>query len=296
MWWLEGLYIKSLNSMAQQDEDFIIFQEMRKEDSPFQKQSVERQPIAGHYNSLYDELLEKCNPANFYEPYDSKRVELANEIYSKVLQNPHDEVTLKKLRLRAINELDIKFSTLALFDKLIEICHPRNFGPGHYYDPEKLAKANRIYSEILENADDVVVLEQCEENAQDIIQVIAERREKELKEEEKRKKAEEKKNAEKQEKLNRKKELEDSKDNFKMSILSSFLMLVLLCVIANLVFHLIQYESIWVGDYLIKTTTLFIIGCLIVFSVVVFLLVKYFIVPLYRRYKDLQKNYNSNCV
>ena len=296
MWWLEGLYIKSLNSMAQQDEDFIIFQEMRKEDSPFQKQSVERQPIAGHYNSLYDELLEKCNPANFYEPYDSKKVELANEIYSKVLQNPNDEVTLKKLRLRAINELDIKFSTLALFDKLIEICHPRNFGPGQYYDPEKLAKANRIYSEILENADDVVVLEQCEEKAQDIIQVIAERREKELKEEEKRKEAEVKKNAEEQEKRNRKKELEGSKDNFKMSILSSFLILVLLCVIANLVFHLIQYESIWVGDYLIKTTTLFIIGCLIVFSVVVFLLVKYFIVPLYRRYKDLQKKYNSNCV
>ena len=282
--------------MAQQDEDFIIFQEMRKEDSPFQKQSVERQPIAGHYNSLYDELLEKCNPANFYEPYDSKKVELANEIYSKVLQNPNDEVTLKKLRLRAINELDIKFSTLALFDKLIEICHPRNFGPGQYYDAEKLAKANRIYSEILENADDVVVLEQCKEKAQDIIQVIAERREKELKEEEKRKEAEVKKNAEEQEKRNRKKELEGSKDNFKMSILSSFLILVLLCVIANLVFHLIQYESIWVGDYLIKTTTLFIIGCLIVFSVVVFLLVKYFIVPLYRRYKDLQKKYNSNCV
>lgn len=296
MWWLEGLYIKSLNSMAQQDEDFIIFQEMRKEDSPFQKQSVERQPIAGHYNSLYDELLEKCNPANFYEPYDSKKVELANEIYSKVLQNPNDEVTLKKLRLRAINELDIKFSTLALFDKLIEICHPRNFGPGQYYDAEKLAKANRIYSEILENADDVVVLEQCEEKAQDIIQVIAERRGKELKEEEKRKEAEVKKNAEEQETRNRKKELEGSKDNFKMSILSSFLILVLLCVIANLVFHLIQYESIWVGDYLIKTTTLFIIGCLIVFSVVVFLLVKYFIVPLYRRYKDLQKKYNSNCV
>lgn len=36
------------------------------------------------YNTLYDELRDKCNPERFMEPYEKEKVELAIEIFSEL--------------------------------------------------------------------------------------------------------------------------------------------------------------------------------------------------------------------
>jgi len=57
----------------------------------------------------YIELLSKCSPINFMDPYDSKKVALANKIYSSVLENKNNICKLKKLRIEAEEKLQIKF-------------------------------------------------------------------------------------------------------------------------------------------------------------------------------------------
>ena len=34
------------------------------------------------YSFLYKDLLDKCNPSNYMNPYDAKKVEISNSIYS----------------------------------------------------------------------------------------------------------------------------------------------------------------------------------------------------------------------
>ena len=72
------------------------------------------------------------------------------------------------LRLRAIEELGIKFSTELLYEKLTAACNPKNF-TGEAYNKERLELANRLYQEVLMNADNVFALEGIEEEAKELM-------------------------------------------------------------------------------------------------------------------------------
>lgn len=152
-------------------EDNINFEEIGKDETAHAEQSsaVFKQPIRGHYDSLHEELKARCAPENFMNPYEPEKVSRANKLYSEILSiDKNDDEKLKLLRLRAMEELDIKFSTEQLFEKLTAACNPKNF-TGDSYNKERLELANGLYQQILMNADDIFVLEEIEEKAKELL-------------------------------------------------------------------------------------------------------------------------------
>ncbi len=156
-----------------QEEDYIIFEEVNNKNMDKNAGQIAKHPILGHYNSLYEELLKKCDPACFLEPYDRERVDLANDIYKQVQKNKNNNKILKELRTKAICELGVKFSTIQLYELLTKACNPKRF-TGNNYDSDKLAKANELYSLVLLHADNIESLEKIETMAKDFIKIIAE--------------------------------------------------------------------------------------------------------------------------
>ena len=152
-------------------EDNINFEEIGKDETAHAEQSsaLFKQPIRGHYDSLHEELKARCAPENFMNPYELEKVSRANKLYSEILSiDKNDDEKLKLLRLRAMEELGIKFSTEQLFEKLTAACNPKNF-TGDSYNEERLELANGLYQQILMNADDIFALEEIEDKAGDLI-------------------------------------------------------------------------------------------------------------------------------
>ena len=152
-------------------EDNINFEEIGKDETAHAEQSsaVFKQPIRGHYDSLHEELKARCAPENFMNPYEPEKVSRANKLYSEILSiGKNDNEKLKLLRLRAMEELGIKFSTEQLYEKLTAACNPKNF-TGDSYNEERLELANGLYQQILMNADDIFALEEIEDKAGDLI-------------------------------------------------------------------------------------------------------------------------------
>lgn len=152
-------------------EENINFEEIGKDKTTHAEPSsvIFKQPIQGRYQNLHAELKERCAPENFINPYEPEKVSRANVLYSEILSiNENDDEKLKLLRLRAVEELGIKFSTEQLYNKLESACNPRYF-TGIYYDRERLELANRLYQQILVNADDIFALEEIEKEAGDLI-------------------------------------------------------------------------------------------------------------------------------
>ena len=152
-------------------EDNINFEEIGKDETAHAEQSsaLFKQPIRGHYDSLHEELKARCAPENFMNPYEPEKVSRANKLYSEILSiDKNDDEKLKLLRLRAMEELGIKFSTEQLFEKLTAACNPKNF-TGDSYNEERLELANGLYQQILMNADDIFALEEIEDKAGDLI-------------------------------------------------------------------------------------------------------------------------------
>ena len=152
-------------------EDNINFEEIGKDETAHAEQSsaLFKQPIRGHYDSLHEELKARCAPENFMNPYEPEKVSRANKLYSEILSiDKNDDEKLKLLRLRAMEELGIKFSTEHLYEKLTAACNPKNF-TGDSYNEERLELANGLYQQILMNADDIFALEEIEDKAGDLI-------------------------------------------------------------------------------------------------------------------------------
>lgn len=117
-------------------------------------------PIDGKYESLYAELTSKCYPQNFMEPYDHQKVKVANEIYAEILKSADDLTKLKELRIRAINELKIQFSTEELYRKLLDLTNPQKLMEFmREYDAEKVSLANDFYQRVKDNANNIIELE-----------------------------------------------------------------------------------------------------------------------------------------
>lgn len=111
-----------------------------------------------YYNTLYDELKERCDPAKYMEPYNAEKVEISNNIFSQLDTNRNNIYELIKLRNYAIKKLGLTFSAKELYDKLSKIYNPNNF-VGDKYNADKLHVANQIYAKIQRSSDDIVELE-----------------------------------------------------------------------------------------------------------------------------------------
>lgn len=163
-----------------QEEDDIIFEAISKEEMPNDYSSgKEKRPIGGDFPSLCDELMERCNPTHFMFPYDKEKVDVANEIYSQVLNNKNDPLFLKELRSKAIRQLHVKFTTIKLYNTLTEVCNPANF-MNENYNAELLSMANDLYAQVLENADDIETLEDIEKQTGKLKQQLRIREEEKL--------------------------------------------------------------------------------------------------------------------
>lgn len=118
----------------------------------------EKRNTEKEYDSLYDELLDKCNPSGFK---GTQKFYIANEIFSKLSNNgigiSDDE--LLKLRDKAIDGLDIHISTAKKFDYLSKVLNPDNFIKIKPYNCELVANAGRIYDSIIQNRYDIRELE-----------------------------------------------------------------------------------------------------------------------------------------
>ena len=116
------------------------------------------------YESLYMELLDKCNPRNFIEPYDKKKVDAANLIYKALLESKpsygcYSNQEIRNIKDQAVRELGISISN-SLYRKLINYCDPKRFMEP--YDFEAVQVANEFYSLVEKSKDDIVELEELQ--------------------------------------------------------------------------------------------------------------------------------------
>lgn len=148
------------------NKDYLIFHNMTPQ------RSEEKQ-----YESLYEELLEKCNPNNFMQPYDKEKVDTANTIFAELRSNPYaTDYELKEVRLKAVQKLGIHISTQRILDYLMKYCDPQRYTDRDPYDAELVFQANALYSQILDNKDDIFELEKIEILAKPLINSENERK------------------------------------------------------------------------------------------------------------------------
>lgn len=125
------------------------------------------------YNSLKEELLDKCHPQNFMKPFIRERFDCANTIYGKI-RNIVDEQDprLVELRNEAINQLGIYISTKEIYDYLLEYCDPIIYTDP--YNGEYVEMAGGYYDRILKNANNIIELEKIKLEAQPLINIRVE--------------------------------------------------------------------------------------------------------------------------
>lgn len=142
-----------------ENNDYLIFHNMTS------KKSEEKR-----YESLYEELMEKCHPNNFMDPYDKEKVDIANKIYAELRKNPYAiDYELKELRLSAVQGLGIHLSTQKLYEYLMQYCDPQLYTSREPYDAELVSQANTLYAQIHEHKDDIFELEKIEILAKPLI-------------------------------------------------------------------------------------------------------------------------------
>ena len=109
------------------------------------------------------ELLNKCNPSLFMNPYNHDKVETANAILIKL----NDSTCLKDLKIlrEMALSLGVKVSTSQIYDYLKTICNPINF----VGSKELFSAANNLYERILESKNNISELERILQQAEGII-------------------------------------------------------------------------------------------------------------------------------
>lgn len=138
------------------------------------------------YDSLYEELLDKCNPKNFMEPYDKKKVDAAILIYNDLSRiDKTNEKHIRVIRDRATLELGINVSTDRLYKELIDYCNPQNFLTTVPFQADLLQAANHFYAEVRANKNDIHELERLSSQiyASKVISLFYARKKKEKEEE-----------------------------------------------------------------------------------------------------------------
>ena len=119
------------------------------------------------YNSLYDELSDKCRPDRFIgDTSDNKTFLLANQLYAelKSKQGCRDN-ELIELRDRAMSLLGIHISTKKLYSWLEGYLNPQVYTTMEPYDAERVALAGEYYMRMRECKDDIHALEKLRDDA-----------------------------------------------------------------------------------------------------------------------------------
>lgn len=133
-------------------EENIIWQDVQKEQ---RKVSPSEDRV---YDSLYEELKEKCSPSNYMSPYNREKVDVANALYRELMNIGKDETEkLTNLRRKATSKLNISFSTAKLYRELKDYCNPSSYM--NPYDAEALKRANNYYALIEEEKNSIEDLE-----------------------------------------------------------------------------------------------------------------------------------------
>lgn len=113
------------------------------------------------------ELLEKCNPSIFMNPYNHDKVEIANSIMMKVIDATCLS-DLKELRGMVIS-LGVEISTSQIFYYLTTVCNPINY----IGTTDLFTSANNLYSRILASKNNMMELEKIREQAEVVIPLIS---------------------------------------------------------------------------------------------------------------------------
>lgn len=124
------------------------------------------------YDSLYDELLEKCDPDHFCDSndFDRKRFEIANDLFAEILKSKNSpDNELRELRNRAIDQLGVRFSSKKKFDELNRFLNPVELKNKLGYDKDRMAEAGIWYQQLLQNKTDICALEKIEYDARNFI-------------------------------------------------------------------------------------------------------------------------------
>lgn len=109
------------------------------------------------------ELLQKCNPSLFMNPYNHDKVEIANTLSIKI----NDAINLKDLKnLKEMAlSLGVEVSTSQIYDYLKTICNPINFAGSK----ELFSAVNNLYGRVLESKNNISGLESILKQAEGII-------------------------------------------------------------------------------------------------------------------------------
>lgn len=146
------------------EEDNIIFETMPEPD--WSKIVPQQQPVdEKEYDSLYEELLDKCNPKNFdIKKYGYEKFNEANLIYSQIRNlKSAPETDLIAIRNLAIEKLGIHISTKKKYNELEEYLNPDQYVDREDYDAELVSIVGKIYEELLTARYDIRLLEKIEE-------------------------------------------------------------------------------------------------------------------------------------
>ena len=129
------------------EQDNIIWKEMPTPLMPNKSEEIrgEIEPCKMYsYSSLYSELKNKCNPKNFLVPYDKEKVDIANDLYSQLLNlDKNDSEVINILRKQATQKLGIVLSTKKLYEELLDYCDPQKFM--NPYNHSAVQQANHYY-------------------------------------------------------------------------------------------------------------------------------------------------------
>ena len=146
------------------EEDNIIFETMPEPD--WSKIVPQQQPVdEKEYDSLYEELLDKCNPKKFnIEYFGFDKFDEANYIWSELKKEKEyiSKERLILLRNRAIQKLGVYISTKKKLNELKEYLNPDVYIDDDNYDRNLISKVGKVYEEILSAKNDIILLEEIE--------------------------------------------------------------------------------------------------------------------------------------
>jgi len=140
---------------------------LREDDSSTENVEVEEK----EYDSLYEELIEKCKPSNFLS--DQNKFNTANDIYSQLLKiSDREEKRVLEMRNVAIKELGVRITinTKELYEYLEEVLDPRTYERLKPYDAERVRQAGEFYFRLQSlNKRNILELELLKIDAQSFI-------------------------------------------------------------------------------------------------------------------------------
>ena len=122
--------------------------------------------------SIYNRLKRLCNPANFVDNYDKEKIDIANSIYSKLMDtNPDDNEAINKLVIVSEDELKINLLDRRSFDILKSKLNPKNFMEP--YDSEMVTLSNELFQKIIQPDLNLTKYRKIEEQSTPLLEYLS---------------------------------------------------------------------------------------------------------------------------